>query len=109
MIQQYPLMVPQYAPAWQHPFVNLTNLLQQYNDNRRKRKNNKRKKQLQQQQNQNQGQHLHFVNTSPNMRKYCWTHGACYHWGPDCWSKAEGHQDAATFQNKLGGSTKNCS
>eukprot|EP00957_Ditylum_brightwellii_P101877 7765088-Ditylum_brightwellii.AAC.1 len=109
MMQQCPPMAPQYAPAWQHLFANLTNQPQQYIGNRRKRKNNKRKRQLQQQQNQNQGQHPHFVNTNPNTRKYCWTHGACNHWRPDCWNKAEGHQDAATFQNKSGGSTKNCS
>ena len=41
--------------------------------------------------------------------KYCWTHGGCNHYGPDCESKAEGHKDEATFQNKMGGSTKNCS
>eukprot|EP00957_Ditylum_brightwellii_P044744 3392738-Ditylum_brightwellii.AAC.1 len=58
MMQQYLLMVPQYAPAWQHPFANLTNVNpQQYNGNRRKRKNNKKKRQPQQHQRQNQGQH----------------------------------------------------
>eukprot|EP00957_Ditylum_brightwellii_P140876 10731375-Ditylum_brightwellii.AAC.1 len=71
MMLQYPPMVPQHAPAWQHPFSNLTNDLQQYNGNRRKRKNNKRKRQPQQQQNQNQGQHQHLINANPNARKYC--------------------------------------
>ena len=41
-------------------------------------------------------------------RKYCWTHGWCAHSGMDCNSKAEGHQDEATLENKMGGSTKNC-
>eukprot|EP00957_Ditylum_brightwellii_P025006 1891989-Ditylum_brightwellii.AAC.1 len=109
MMQQYHPMVPHYAPVWQHPFANMTNQPQQYNGNRRKCKNNKRKRNPQQQPNQNQGQHPQFTNTNPNTRKYCWTHGAYNHWGPDCWNKAGGHQDAATFQNKMGVNTKNCS
>ncbi len=39
---------------------------------------------------------------------YCWTHGGCGHLGVGCRNKAEGHQDAATFENKMGGSTQNC-
>jgi hypothetical protein len=39
---------------------------------------------------------------------YCWTHGGCAHLGPSCRNKADGHQDAATFENKMGGSTANC-
>ena len=38
--------------------------------------------------------------------KYCWTHGACAHSSKDCRSKADGHQDEATFQNRMGGSTQ---
>ena len=41
--------------------------------------------------------------------KYCWTHGGCNHFGSTCETKAQGHKDEATFQNKMGGSTKNCS
>ena len=41
-------------------------------------------------------------------RKYCWTHGWCAHSSMDCKSKAEGHKDEATVENKMGGSTKNC-
>ena len=44
---------------------------------------------------------------NPNQLKYCHTHGACNHDSPDCRSKAEGHKDEATFQNRMGGSTKN--
>ena len=40
--------------------------------------------------------------------KYCWTHGACSHTSPECNRKAPGHQDAATFTNKLGGSNAYC-
>ena len=42
-----------------------------------------------------------------NQQKYCWTHGACNHNSPDCRTKANGHQDSATFQHCKGGSTKN--
>ena len=39
---------------------------------------------------------------------YCWSHGGCAHSGIPCRGKLEGHQDAATFENKMGGSTANC-
>ena len=38
---------------------------------------------------------------------YCWTHGACGHTSKECRTRADGHQTAATFQNRMGGSTKN--
>ena len=41
-------------------------------------------------------------------RQYCWTHGWCAHSGATCNSKADGHQDHATLENKMGGSTKYC-
>ncbi len=41
-----------------------------------------------------------------NQMKYCWTHGACNHWGRDCCTKADGHNDSATFQNRQGGSNR---
>ena len=44
---------------------------------------------------------------NPNQRFYCWRHGACNHKSRDCRDKAEGHQDDATFANRMGGSTKN--
>ena len=40
---------------------------------------------------------------------YCWTHGGCSHPSPDCQAKVNGHQDAATFENKMGGSKAYCS
>ena len=39
---------------------------------------------------------------------YCWTHGGCGHLGAACRDKQQGHQDAATFVNKMGGSIANC-
>ena len=42
-----------------------------------------------------------------NQQKYCWTHGACNHNSQECRTKADGHQDSATFQNCKGGRTKN--
>ena len=41
-------------------------------------------------------------------RKYCWTHGACAHDGEECNNRNEGHKTEATFDNMLGGSTKDC-
>ena len=52
----------------------------------------------------------HYESTNNNRRRkmyYCWTHGACYHPGHKCRNKATGHQDNATFQNRMGGSIKN--
>ena len=48
--------------------------------------------------------------TNPTKKRrmyYCHTHGACYHPSPKCRNKAPGHQDNATFANRMGGSTKN--
>ena len=39
--------------------------------------------------------------------RYCWTHGACGHTGEECRTRADGHQAAATFRNRMGGSTRN--
>ena len=44
----------------------------------------------------------------PRRDQYCFSHGACAHKGSECRSKAPGHKDAASFDNKQGGSTKNC-
>ena len=41
-------------------------------------------------------------------RKYCWTHGACAHTGTECNNPATGHKKEATFQDMMGGSTKDC-
>jgi hypothetical protein len=43
-----------------------------------------------------------------NYSKYCWTHGACGHIGSTCNTKLAGHQDTASFTDKMGGSTNNC-
>ena len=43
-----------------------------------------------------------------NTSMYCWNHGACAHSGQNCNSKKEGHKDAATLANKMGGSTAYC-
>jgi hypothetical protein len=43
-----------------------------------------------------------------NFSAHCWTHGGSGHSGANCIHKLNGHQDNATFQNKMGGSTKNC-
>ena len=51
-------------------------------------------------------------NNPPFSRKvtnlYCWTHGGCAHESSKCNSKAPGHRNEATFENKLGGSKGFC-
>ena len=39
---------------------------------------------------------------------YCWTHGGSSHSSAQCNRKAPGHQDAATFENCMGGSNAYC-
>ena len=41
-------------------------------------------------------------------KRYCWTCGCCTHWSKNCTIKAPGHQDQATFKNRMGGSNRNC-
>ena len=43
-----------------------------------------------------------------NTQHYCWSHGACAHTSSNCRSKCPGHQDNASFNNKMGGSTAYC-
>jgi hypothetical protein len=43
-----------------------------------------------------------------NTSIYCWSHGACGHSSANCNNKLAGHQDAATFQNKMNGNTNQC-
>jgi hypothetical protein len=47
-------------------------------------------------------------NRNRRYHRYCWTHGGCAHDGAHCRYKATNHKQEATFQNKLGGSTRNC-
>ena len=44
----------------------------------------------------------------PQLTKYCWTHGWCNHNGYECQRQAQGHQPAATAQNRMGGNPRNC-
>ena len=44
--------------------------------------------------------------TGQPWKRYCWTHGLVSYFGRDCKSKADGHQDNASFKNRMGGSTK---
>jgi hypothetical protein len=46
--------------------------------------------------------------TRNNTSKYCWSHGGCAHSSSECNAKKEGHQNNATFDNKMGGSTSFC-
>ena len=51
-------------------------------------------------------------NKRPRTRRvldfYCWTHGAGNHKSADCRNKKEGHQDNATFTNRMKGSNAYC-
>jgi hypothetical protein len=55
--------------------------------------------------------------TSPNRQRnyqwrpfvYCWTHGICSHTSTNCRTPGPGHQNEATFQNKMEGNTKGTS
>ena len=40
--------------------------------------------------------------------KHCWTHGMGKHDGTQCENKAQGHQDQATKDNRMGGSNRGC-
>ena len=44
----------------------------------------------------------------PQTDKYCWTHGACNHTSAECQRQATGHQNTATFDNRMGGSNAYC-
>jgi hypothetical protein len=43
-----------------------------------------------------------------NTSIYCWTHGGCGHTSAACLAKLPGHQDTATFANKMAGNTLRC-
>jgi hypothetical protein len=42
------------------------------------------------------------------QQKYCWTHGNCLHSDTKCESKAAGHIDGATYENRQNGSDARC-
>eukprot|EP00957_Ditylum_brightwellii_P031033 2351862-Ditylum_brightwellii.AAC.1 len=98
----YPYPMHPTMPMWQQLFQNVTNIPQQHQDGNCCRKGGGQKHKCQQQQ-QQQYQY------QPITNKYCWTHGGCNHFGPKCHTPAQGHRSDATFQNKMGGSTTNCS
>ena len=57
--------------------------------------------------NQNQNQNPRQQRRPRVINRYCWTHGACAHTGNECRARTTGHQATATFQNRMGGSTRN--
>ena len=46
--------------------------------------------------------------TGKPFRRYCHSCGCCDHWGKHCKHKKPGHQDNATFKNRMRGSDLNC-
>jgi len=54
---------------------------------------------------------LQGTNADGNKTTYCWTHGTTTnlrHNSKSCSHPKEGHKEAATLQNKMGGSTELC-
>ena len=49
-----------------------------------------------------------FLRYPRRYNLYCWTHGGCGHLGASCRDKQQGHQDEATFVNKMAGNVANC-
>ena len=70
-----------------------------------------------QQKRPNQPQNVQYQKTPDDQvepkrwvkKHYCWTHGASNHKSKNCRTKAQGHQDLATFEDKMGGSKAYCS
>ena len=65
-------------------------------------------------QNQNNSQRrgpgrLPYTPQWQQLNWYCWTHGVCTHTSDGCKTGARGHKKEATYQNKMGGSTKGVS
>ena len=46
------------------------------------------------------------TNSQQKQWSYCWTHGYCKHNGGACTFKAQGHKDAATLTDNMGGNQK---
>ena len=46
--------------------------------------------------------------TGQPWKRYCWSCGCCTHWSRNCPAKKKGHQDNATFKDRMGGSNENC-
>ena len=51
---------------------------------------------------------LNNPRTNQPYRRYCWTHGCGNHWSNRCRNPKPGHQNDATFKNRMGGSNKGC-
>lgn len=43
-----------------------------------------------------------------NVSRYCWSHGACNHNSSECNNPLPGHQNAAIFENRMGGCNHYC-
>ena len=46
--------------------------------------------------------------TGQEWKRYCWSCGCCAHWGKNCPNKKKGHENEATFKNRMNGSDHNC-
>ena len=58
----------------------------------------------------NNNKNINDINpkTGKAWKRYCWTCGCCNHWGKTCPNPASGHENGATFKNRMNGSNKDC-
>ena len=58
----------------------------------------------------NNNKNINDINpkTGKAWKRYCWTCGCCNHWGETCPNPASGHENGATFKNRMNGSNKDC-
>lgn len=56
--------------------------------------------------NRNRQRNSNLMTNEAGHSLYCWSHGLCNHRSSRCRNKADGHQDNATFNNRMGGSEK---
>ena len=50
----------------------------------------------------------HHPVTGKPYKRYCWSDGCYTHWGKNCPNKKRGHNDNATFNDRMEGSNLNC-
>ena len=103
MLQQMVTMMEQ-MQTMQREMNNNNNSNHNNNNYNNNQNNNRNGRSSNQNNNANRSETRGRTNTS----MYCWSHGACAHSGQNCNSKKEGHKDAATLANKMGGSTAYC-
>ena len=83
--------------------LEMVKLLKEIKDDMKEVKSNNKRKRNSQNNNNNNNNNNRF-----KRDKYCWSHGACNHDSKSCRRRLEGHQEEATFNNRMGGSNRFC-